>query len=229
MACRVPVVIGGIERRSVTEVVDLLGVNKGPLMRWVEYCGFQRLSFTKWREDAAELGTNVHKWIERHWRGEEQPTEIDPFDRSTYPEVRVLFESWQAWEWIRDIRPILIEEKIIDEKAMMHGTLDMIADELIGGFIGRWLYDWKTSNTGKPSLEHWIQAAGYILLALSRGIFLDGVCIVVINKKTQRTKEFRKTAEEMKPFITLFKMLHAISIQLDEMGIKVSKDGADAE
>lgn len=229
MSTREPVIIGGIARRSVTEVVDLFGSNKAYLTGWAASCVYRGRDFESDREDAAQLGTDVHKWIARHFRGEAQPEGVDPFDTQTHDNVRALFKAWQVWAFARDIEMVEIEKKMILEEMCAHGTPDAKGVETIGTFQGRWIYDWKTSSKGNARLEHWIQLAGYLLMCLALGEKIDGVCIVTIDKKKMRAREERKTVEEMAPFCAIYKNLHALSLTLDAHAIKVGKTESDGE
>lgn len=222
MVKRCPVVIGGLPRRSSTEIVDLSGLNKDYLMGFANSCGWKQLNHDEVREEAASLGTNLHAWVKRHFTGEVQP-ESDPFDDETSDRVRELFSAWETWAFGRNINYERIEQQIISPRLLFHGTPDLVAEETIGTLTSRWLYDWKTSSKTGPSIEHWLQVASYVDLLEDDGVYIDGVCIVVICKADNIAREARMSLADLAPYRRLFRHLLAFSLELDEIAASPKK------
>jgi hypothetical protein len=215
LAKREPYLIDGVACRSVTETIDLLGVNKAPLMQWVAWCGREGLDWERYRDDAASLGSETHACIERALRGEDQPSiDADPFAPSTQREARYLFSAWLQWATGREFEIIAIEQKLQIANIRMHGTPDFVARE-DGKVV---LYDWKSSTKSKAKLEHWIQAAAYCIMLEDGGLDVDSVCIVTINKKTKIATGERKTMAELSTYRELWWCAHSISQLLDKVG-----------
>ena len=217
MTTRTPVIINGKPRRSVTETIDLLGVNKPALMQWVAWCGREGLDWNQYRDDAAALGSAVHARIEAAMMGRDVPRAdaSDPFASAHEREADELFAVWRTqWAKGRTFDDVQCERKLVLESCNMHGTCDMVATE--GG--RRVLYDWKTSTKSKAKLEHWVQAAAYLVLLDDAAELIDDACIVTVNKKTKRAREERKTVAEMQPYRELWWIAHGIAEWLDNYG-----------
>jgi len=217
MTDREPVIINGKPRRSVTATIDLLGMNKSALMQWVAWCGREGLSFERYRDDAAALGSAVHARIEAHMTGRPVPRadSSDPFAAAHDVEADALFGVWfEQWGKHRSFADVQCERKLILESCNMHGTCDMVAAE--NG--RRVLYDWKTSTKSKAKLEHWVQTAAYLVMLEDSGEKIDDVCIVTIDKKKRKAREERKAVAEMQPYRDLWWLAHGVAEWLDNYG-----------
>lgn len=83
--------------------------------------------------DAAELGTNTHDWIEAYLNGWDLP-DLD------YPEAEEMVEQFLLWESEHTVEPILTEATVVGDNYA--GTLDLFA--LVDGVPT--LLDIKTSR-----------------------------------------------------------------------------------
>ena len=229
---RTPVIIDGKPRRSVTEVVALLGLHTDRLIEAATSCAFRGTVFSRLRDEAAALGTAVHARIERDLRGIPQP-EFDPFDQSTWHRACELHEAWRLHDFAypmieSDADEVLIEHNIIGSRT--HGTVDAMTRKVTslsfgadGARIRRQsrIKDIKTSSTGRPTLENWIQQAGYTRLEEESGNEVVDTTLIVINKGNDRVKSFTKSREEIEPFCVSFDRLVDLSWALDDMGLTI--------
>ncbi len=181
MTKREPFLIDGKPAPSVTEIIRTLGFSTPGLMAWQRSCYLRGVDPDKVRDDAAARGTAVHAWIARHIKGEQQPTDDDPFAvaRELQQDVKDIFAMWLAWFNARTLDVKLCEQRLVNVDERYHGTPDLVAVE-----DGEWtVYDWKTSSDDKPKLEHWLQVAAYADL-VSEIDDIDavqiGACIVVL-------------------------------------------------
>ena len=232
MAKREPVIIGGMARRSVTEVVDLLGVDSDGIMHAAIYYERKGEHALKKFREAAELGARTHKWFERHWKKQPQPTEVDPFDDGTWEDGKHLFGLVKT-QWIdkhcdKAFEALAVEKKIICEDIDgsglgCHGTADLIAGEVQNGELIASINDLKTSTTTAPKFAHWVQQARYVLMEESFSFPIDLVRIITVNKKNEKVYLHTKSRQEMQQFCDVFMSLLKIAYTLDEMGIKHKK------
>ena len=91
---------------------------------------------TKVLNDAAELGTNTHDWIEAYVNGEIPP-------EYSHPEVEQMADEFLFWLSLHDFKPILTEATVFNPEDGYAGTLDLLA--WIDGEC--WLLDIKTSRS----------------------------------------------------------------------------------
>jgi hypothetical protein len=98
------------------------------------------------RDEAGQLGTNVHKIIERTLRGETLTFETETGTRLC---SLVEWERYMSWcLWYQDSRDkdaltlVAIEQIVFDLTDKVAGTIDLIADTR----RGRRIFDWKTGS-----------------------------------------------------------------------------------
>jgi len=96
--------------------------------------------------EAANIGTNVHEWIEADLKGEFEPA-IDSF------ECEQMVEQWLLWKSEHTIEPILVEATAVNREHGYAGTLDGLW--VVDGVPT--LVDVKTSRNTWP--EHFQQLA----------------------------------------------------------------------
>jgi hypothetical protein len=108
--------------------------------------------------DLAELGTNMHDWIEADLQGDRLPPDINCI------EMEEMIEAWEAWKFEHDIQVVATEVTLWGDDYA--GTFDLLA--WIDGEL--WLIDVKTSRRVGPS--HKMQLAA--LRAADRNYEFDG-------------------------------------------------------
>lgn len=138
--------------------------------------------------EAANIGTNVHEWIEADLKGEFEPA-IDSL------ECEQMVEQWLAWKSEHDIEPVLVETTAVNREHGYAGTLD-----------GLWridgvptLVDVKTSRNTWP--EHFQQIAAL------------GACYTIMEEVPEGTEgavEFVDTwwVETVMPAFSEYAILH---------------------
>jgi len=138
-------------------VKNVLTCCKGAILPGVEYSEIYlsqvwenaRKSFREVKEEAAEVGIEVHQFLEDHFRG------LEPVLPSEGSQTRAAVDG--AIKWLRDheIRPVEVERRIYSRRHKYSGTLDKLA--LVDGELS--LVDWKTGKDIYP--EYWFQTAAY--------------------------------------------------------------------
>jgi hypothetical protein len=148
--------------------------------------------------EAAEIGTNVHEWIEADLRGEFEPA-IDS------PECEQMVEQWLLWKEQHDIEPVLVEATAVNREHGYAGTLD-----------GLWkidgvpmLVDVKTARNTWP--EHFQQLAAL------------GACYSVMEEVTENVDgavPFADTwwVEQVMPAFSEYAILHLRPQDYDSKG-----------
>lgn len=132
---------------------------------------------------AGERGTAVHKYIEDwlNWYESPKKTDSDPTEPHLGLEYAIYETVWK--EWLNDrihweIKPLYIEQKVINKKLGVKGIIDCVA--LVEGKIC--MIDWKTSS----NLDEWItncQLQLYYMMLL---------------KGTKEEKEIAKKIDELR-------------------------------
>lgn len=112
--------------------------------------------------DLAELGTNMHDWIEVDLMGHDFPPEIDS------REMEEMIEAWETFKFTKDIQPVATEVTLWHPELGYAGTFDLLA--YIGGEL--WLIDVKTSR--RVGKSHKMQLAALREASLSFQQFDDG-------------------------------------------------------
>lgn len=132
---------------------------------------------------AGERGTAVHKYIEDwlNWYESPKKTDSDPTEPHLGLEYAIYETVWKEWlderiHW--EIKPLYIEQKVINKKLGVKGIIDCVA--LVEGKIC--MIDWKTSS----NLDEWItncQLQLYYMMLL---------------KGTKEEKEIAKKIDELR-------------------------------
>jgi len=148
--------------------------------------------------EAAEIGTNVHEWIEADLKGEFEPA-VDSY------ECEQMVDQWLEWKAEHDIEPVLVEATGVNREHGYAGTLD-----------GLWkvdgvptLVDVKTSRNTWP--EHFQQLAAL------------GACYTVMEEVAEATADavaFADTwwVETVMPAFSEYAILHLRPQDYDSKG-----------
>ena len=120
----------------------------GELIRQDTLWNEARFAHRKIKQEAADIGTQAHKWIEGFLRGEQQPPPAKE-------EAKSCCEA--AVRWLAENKPTTLaqERKVYSVRHRYAGTLDKVA--VIHGV--RCVLDWKTGKAIYP--EHRLQTAAY--------------------------------------------------------------------
>lgn len=174
-----PYTYNGIEVPRVTSIIsDML--HEEYLMNWANYMGrIKHTDHNKYTEEAAYIGTRVHKAIEEYTRDYIDTDFGDIFDYDIKLACSNAFLSFKRW-WsiiIQHDYKILFQEEPL-QCAYYGGTLDLFI--IIDG--RKYLVDFKTSN--HFNYKYHLQAAAYRrLLYYEYGMITDGIIILRLSKK----------------------------------------------
>lgn len=183
----------GQQYPSVTTVLGIL--DKPALKQWAVDCTITamhngipevdaRLAWCKVSGDAMDIGSIVHRAIERSIRYNQRLTFVH---REHRQKVENAYGAWCEW-YYDDVQPryIATEQKVFNDEQMYAGTLDGIVD--IDGV--RYVVDYKTNNY--QSFEYQMQIAAYAkCVGVDRGLLLN------LDKDTGNYKATLYTPEKM--------------------------------
>jgi hypothetical protein len=148
-------------------------------MQPIVYDGI-RSAYKEISNEAKEVGTQVHKWIEL-WIKFKIYGGVSVAD---YPfESKIPMRGFHKWVESRDIEWILTEQKVYSKQHQFAGTVDAVAK--IDGKVC--VIDFKTS--AKIYKEHYLQVSAYYGVLQEMGIALDYGMIVRFDKEEEKYQE----------------------------------------
>lgn len=174
----------GLYVPRVTSIISNM-IHEDYLLKWANWLGFKRRNYKDEVEKAASKGTFVHHFIEDYINEDKEP-DMESVPRDIYQEVQTAYSSFQLWWSIisgNEYEILMQETKLICP--LFGGTLDILIK--INGKI--YLMDFKTSN--HVSYKYFLQMAAYrYMLKLNYNIDLDGVGVIMFNKKEVNFTEY---------------------------------------
>ena len=184
---------------GATTITGLL--NKPFLIAWANKLGLEGVDSTKYRDEAADIGTLAHALIQAHLEGSE-------LDTSEYGKLQIdLAEnavlSYLEWEKNHDVNPILLETPLVSDTRLYGGTVDcycMLDGEptLVDFKTGKAIYD-----------EYFVQTAGYAELLKEHGHPVSKIVILRVGRDETEGFETRFVSDYSKYF-EIFEHLNAI-------------------
>ena len=157
---------------GVTTVINLLA--KPQLIVWANRLGLQGIDSTKYRDEAADIGTLAHAMIQAHLQNE-------VLDLAEYTSLQTDLASnavlsYYEWEKNHNIEPFICEMPLVSDKNLYGGTIDcycLLDDEytLLDFKIGKAIYD-----------EYFVQLAAYKELLVEQGYLIDKCRILRIGR-----------------------------------------------
>ena len=129
----------------VPGVTTVLGVlNKPALVIWANRLGLQGIDSTKYRDEAAAIGTLAHAMVCAHLGRYQCNT--DEYSREQIDAAENSLRSYFEWERHNHVEPILVEEPLVSEKYHYGGTIDCLGRigndlVLIDHKTGKGIYD----------------------------------------------------------------------------------------
>lgn len=157
---------------GATTITGLL--NKPYLVAWANKLGLEGVDSTKYRDEAADVGTLAHAMIQAHLQGfeldmnEHSPLTIDLATNAVL--------SYLEWEKGHTIKPILCETPLVSDSMRFGGTVDCYC-ELDGKMV---LLDFKTGKAIYD--EYFVQLAGYAELLKEKGYHVDECHILRVGR-----------------------------------------------
>lgn len=155
----------GREVTGASTIIKCLGLSTSALMGFAERCGREGVSHRKVSQEACDIGTIAH-WIIQN-RLECARSSFDGLDGRLVDQAMWAADSFdQTWKYARGPGRVLCEKQLVSVQYGFGGTIDIMAPdpEAPGQHI---LCDIKTSKAIYD--EHWLQVAGYGILAAEAG------------------------------------------------------------
>lgn len=187
----------GIRVPGATTITGLL--NKPYLVAWANKLGLEGVDSTKYRDEAADVGTLAHAMIQAHLQGFE--IDMNEYSPITIDLATNAVLSYLEWEKGHTIKPILCETPLVSELNMYGGTVDCYC-ELDGKKV---LLDFKTSKTIYD--EYFVQLAGYAELLKEKGYVVDECHILRVGRDETEGFEERTVKDWRKYFVIFFNLL----------------------
>lgn len=144
-----------------------------------------RKAHAKKRDDAADVGSNVHAYAEAWLKGRTLP----PLVTDQAKAGAAAFEQWMGEH---SIQPVCAERRVFSREHWFAGTCDFVG--VIDGELAA--LDFKTSSGIYP--EHWLQLAAYSIALREEVPTLPTLArwVVHLNKKTGECKAERLPRDE---------------------------------
>lgn len=184
---------------GATTITGLL--NKPYLIPWANRLGLEGIDSTKYRDEAAEIGTLAHEIIQAHLQGQEMDYSEYGTLQKDLAENSVL--SYLEWEKRHKIEPILLEKAMVSDKNEYGGTVDCYClldgePTLIDFKTGKAIYD-----------EYFVQTAGYAELLKEHGYEVKKIIILRIGRDNTEGFETR-TVTDYSRYYNIFRNLNEI-------------------
>ena len=172
---------------GATTITGLLA--KPFLITWANRLGLAGIDSTKYRDEAADIGTLAHAMIQAHLQREEMdlahysPLQVDLASNAVL--------SYLEWEKQHSLELILCEVPLVSDKNLYGGTIDCYC-KLNGEYI---LLDFKTGKAIYD--EFFVQLAAYKELLIEHGHRVDKCRILRIGRdETEGFEERSVTATD---------------------------------
>ena len=144
---------------GATTITGLL--NKPYLVAWANNLGLEGIDSTKYRDEAADVGTLAHAMIQAHLTGEK--VNLNDFSKTQIDLAENAMIKFYEWEKQHDIKVVFCEEPLVSDRLRYGGTIDCLA--YIDGVLT--LLDFKTSKAIYD--EYFVQLAAYAELLREHG------------------------------------------------------------
>lgn len=157
---------------GATTITGLL--NKPFLIVWANRLGLEGIDSTKYRDEAADIGTLAHAMIQAHLQKEEM-------DLSNYTPAQISLAenaviSYFEWEKGHTVEPIFCEKGLVSDAKCYGGTVDCYCKldgipTLLDFKTGKAIYD-----------EYFVQLSGYANLLKEHGYQVDDCKILRVGR-----------------------------------------------
>ena len=172
----------------VTHIIHTCTLDTEALTKWANSLGYRHINSNYAREQAALTGTAIHNAIEDFLLNKSYPKFDTPMDEQMKQSIKNGIDGfisfWENYRFKDLVADVSLEQTLVTP--YFGGTYDMIITLTDGR---KFLYDFKTSNNIRDS--YFVQLAAYRFALLNYyNTKLDGVAILMINKKTPSCKEY---------------------------------------
>ena len=166
----------GISVPRVTEILSTM-IHSDALMYWANNLGFRGIKYSTALNNAAKIGTIAHNSIEMFLRNKLKLEEID----------NIPFQGF--YQWYMNLINLGYTIELVGMEVRLSckwfgGTYDMLIR--INGRL--FLVDFKTSNY--VTEKYFLQLSAYRYMLLSKGINIDGVIVLQLNKSEPGFNEY---------------------------------------
>jgi hypothetical protein len=185
--------------KSVTTILSMAHPIDAGLIQWMKREGRNADII---RDEAAQLGTHVHKLIEMTLTGAELTFELEDKQRICTLEEWETFLHWCDWyqeaKKTLGLKPLFVEQIVFNIEEGIAGTVDLIAETNSGIII----IDWKTGQIGNGE----IQVSKYLDIANNLKVYgeIKGAAILQLgnglNKKGYRLSQIDNIDYHIKTF-----------------------------
>jgi hypothetical protein len=131
------------------------------------------------RDNAAEVGSNVHQALETLLKGQE--LSYEPYSIDEWEMINKGVEFFTRYNFTN----IQTEQNFVTEKCEWAGTVDFIGE--LNGEV--WMIDFKTSNY--LSETHYLQLIAYKQLASIMGVKIDRMGVLHLKAATRTEKDWQ--------------------------------------
>jgi hypothetical protein len=188
---------------GVTTIVGLLA--KPALVGWANRLGLEGVDCTKYKDEAADIGTLAHAMVQAHLQG----TELDKADYSPKQVdlAENCFLSFLEWEKQHKIAVINCEKPYTSDGMRYGGTIDCLC-ELDGELT---LLDFKSGTAIYP--EYLVQLAAYAELLKEYGCEVQKCRILRIGRDETEGFEERVITDWRKYFEVFESLLNIYNLK----------------
>ena len=164
---------------GVTTVTALLGTNKAVLIKWANNLGLQGIDSSKYRDEAADIGTLAHAMVTDKLAGKE--TNTDEYSKVQIDKAENAALSFWNWYNNHSVKVHAVEKQMVSEQYQYGGTCDIYAtvdgkEEIIDLKTGKGIYS-----------EYFIQVSAYRHLLEEDGHKIDQIRILNIPRTEDET------------------------------------------
>jgi len=164
---------------GVTTVTALLGTNKAVLIKWANNLGLQGIDSSKYRDEAADIGTLAHAMVTDKLAGKK--TNTDEYSKVQIDKAENAALSFWNWYNNHSVKVHAVEKQMVSEQYQYGGTCDIYAtvdgkEEIIDLKTGKGIYS-----------EYFIQVSAYRHLLEEDGHKIDQIRILNIPRTEDET------------------------------------------
>lgn len=192
---------------GATTITGLL--NKPYLIKWANDLGLEGIDATKYRDEAAQVGTLAHAMVAESLGGDKVDESL--FSANDISLAQNSAISFFEWRKQHDIEPILIEHPMVSDTKLFGGTIDCYCK--IDGVPT--LLDFKTGKAIYD--EYFVQLSAYKELLIENGYPVENCRILRIGRDETEGFEERSVADTTK-YYDIFRDLLDIYYKKKELG-----------